>query len=109
MRIGIIGGGTIARLFLDHIARGDLADASVVAILGRETSERSRALALEHGVAFTTTIDALLAAKPEVIVEAAGHEALRSHAERVLHEGPTFHESLLVVPRLEDASAAVRL
>ena len=87
MRIGIIGGGTIARLFLDHIARGDLADARVVAILGREASERTRTLATEYGVELATKIDALLAAKPEVVVEAAGHDALRAHAERVLHEG----------------------
>ena len=87
MRIGIIGGGTIARLFLDHIARGDLGDARVVAILGREASERSRALAAEYGVEFVSTLDRLLETGPQVIVEAAGHEALRSHGERVLDAG----------------------
>ncbi len=29
MRVGIIGGGTIARLFLEHIQRGELGDARV--------------------------------------------------------------------------------
>ena len=87
MRIGIIGGGTIARLFLDHIAKGDLGDARVVAILGREASARSRALANEYGVELAASIDALLHIKPAVIVEAAGHEALGAHAERVLAAG----------------------
>ena len=35
MRIGIIGGGVIARLFLERIQRGDMGDAHVVAIQGR--------------------------------------------------------------------------
>ena len=87
MRIGIIGGGTIARLFLDHIAKGDLGDAQVVAILGREGSARCQALAADYGVEVTSRIDALLAIKPDVVVEAAGHEALGAHAERVLAAG----------------------
>ena len=87
MRIGIIGGGTIARLFLDHIARGDLGEARVVAILGREASARSRALAAEYGVELAATLDRLLETRPKVIVEAAGHEALCAYAERVLSAG----------------------
>jgi predicted dehydrogenase len=40
MRVGIIGGGTIARLFLEHIRCGNWASAGVVAIVGR--NDRSR-------------------------------------------------------------------
>lgn len=87
MQIGIIGGGTIARLFLDHIARGDLGAARVVAILGRRESSRTRALAERYGVALAGSIDALLEAKPSVVVEAAGHEALIAYGERVLAAG----------------------
>ena len=47
MRVGIIGGGTIARLVLEHAGRGALRDASVVAILGRSTASRGKALADE--------------------------------------------------------------
>ena len=36
MRVGIIGGGSISRLFVEHIRRGDLGRASVVAIAGRK-------------------------------------------------------------------------
>ena len=35
MRVGIIGGGSIARLFLEHIRRGDLGRVRVVVIAGR--------------------------------------------------------------------------
>ena len=87
MRIGLLGGGTIARLFITHIRRGDLGDAEIVALLGRAQSGRSRALAAEHGIAYCTELGGLLDARPQLVVEAAGHEAVRSHAERLLDAG----------------------
>ncbi len=41
MRVAIIGGGTIARLFLEHIRCGDLGAAEVVAIVGRSRASTS--------------------------------------------------------------------
>ena len=64
MHIGMLGGGTIAKLFLQHIARGDLGDAQIVAILGRPQSERSKKLAQEHRIAYVTDTAALIAQKP---------------------------------------------
>lgn len=84
MRIGIIGGGTIARLFLEHAARGELGDASVVGILGRTPRSRGAPLAAEYRVPHFVDLDALIAAGPEVVVEAASHEAVRDHTERLL-------------------------
>jgi aspartate dehydrogenase len=84
MRIGMIGGGTIARLFLEHIRRGDLGDARIVAILGRPGSERSRALAREYAIPYVTDLDALLSHKPDIAVEAATHEAVRQYAVALL-------------------------
>ena len=48
MRIGIIGGGVIARLFLEHAARGDMGDARVVAIQGRSAASRGKPLAEQY-------------------------------------------------------------
>ncbi len=87
MRIGIIGGGTIARLFLEHIAKGELGDAQVVAILGRDESARSRALASQYSVSFVTDVGALIAARPAAVVEAAGHACVQDHAEALLAAG----------------------
>lgn len=87
MRVGIIGGGTIARLFLDHIGRGDLGDAAVVAIAGRSNGSRGKALAREYGVAFVTGLEELTARRPDVVVEAASHEAVREFAEALLDGG----------------------
>ncbi len=87
MRVGIIGGGTIARLFIEHINRGDLGDAQVVAVAGRGDASRGVPLARENSITFTTTLEELIATRPDVVVEAASHEAVRDYAEPLLTRG----------------------
>jgi len=87
MDVGIIGGGTIARLFLQHIAAGDLGDARVVGILGRAGSARTAALASEYGVRVVSSVGELLGLGPRVIVEAASHESVEHHGQAVLDAG----------------------
>jgi len=87
MRVAILGGGTIARLFLEHIKRGDLGDAEVVAIVGRSEHSRGKPLAAEFGVACVNSIGELLKHKPDVVVEAASHEAVREYCGPLLDAG----------------------
>lgn len=87
MRVGIVGGGSIARLFLDNIAKGELGDACVIAILGRAGSARCTALCGQYSVPFLDDVEALIAARPQVVVEAATHAWVAQHAERVLAAG----------------------
>ena len=87
MRVAIIGGGTIATLFIEHIRRGDLGDAKGVAVVGRSNASRGKPLASEHGIAYVTTLDELLAQQPEVVVEAASHEAVRDFGVALLEKG----------------------
>jgi aspartate dehydrogenase len=87
MRVAIIGGGAIARLFLDHIGRGELGAARLVAIAGRNEGSRASALAREHGAAFVTGVEALLGTRPDVVIEAASHDAVRQYAEPLLERG----------------------
>ena len=87
MRIGLLGGGVIARLFLEHLSVGEPADAEVVALAGRGDASRGKMLAREFGVPFVVGTDALVAARPDVVVEAASHEAVREHAEILLSRG----------------------
>jgi len=86
MRVAIIGGGTIARLFLEHIRRGDLARARVVAIAGRTEQSKGRLLAKSYRVPFVVGLKALLAKKPDVVVEAASHDAVREYGEGILRK-----------------------
>jgi aspartate dehydrogenase len=87
MRVGLLGGGVIARLFLQHIRDGRMGDATVVGIAGRSPASRGAALAREFGVPFSVGRDALVAARPDVVVEAASHDAVREHAEAFLENG----------------------
>ncbi len=87
MRIGIIGGGVIARLILEEIRQGSLRDSEVVGLLGRSGASRGKPLAGDYGVPFVTGLADLLGRKPEVVVEAASHEAVREHAAPLLAAG----------------------
>ncbi|MEO7742042.1 MAG: aspartate dehydrogenase [Usitatibacter sp.] len=87
MRLGLLGGGTIARLFLEHVQQGRLGEARVVAVAGRGPASRGKALAAEYGVDYVVGTEALLAARPDVVVEAASHEAVREHGEKLLAGG----------------------
>lgn len=85
MRIAILGGGTIARLFLEHIRRGDLgAGIEVAAICGRSAASAGVPLAREYGVPFVVGVAALMATKPDVVIEAASHDAVREHLVKLL-------------------------
>ena len=90
MRIGIVGGGEIARLFLERLASGELGDATVVAIAGRSDKSKGKALAAKHRVGFVVGLDALLGTKPDVVIEAASHQAVRDYGEAVLSKGISF-------------------
>lgn len=87
MRIAILGGGTIARLVLEHVKGGTLPGIDVAAICGRSATSRGATLAREHGVPFVVGREALLASRPEAVVEAASHDAVREHLVGMLEAG----------------------
>ena len=80
MRVGLLGGGVIARLFLEHARRGEMGDAKVVALAGRNENSRGNALAREFGVPFVVGAAKLIEARPEVAHELAGAIARRQAA-----------------------------
>jgi len=83
VRVGLLGGGVIARLFLENRT----GDVEVVGIAGRSEASRGKALAREFGVPFVTGVQALIAARPEIVIEAASHDAVREHVEPLLSAG----------------------
>jgi aspartate dehydrogenase len=87
MRIALLGGGTIARLILEHVRGGSLPGIEVVAMSGRTVGSRGAALARAHGVPFVVGREALLATRPQAVVEAASHEAVRQHLVGMLEAG----------------------
>jgi aspartate dehydrogenase len=82
MRVAVLGGGTIARLILEH--RDRLPGIEFVGIAGRDETSRGKALAAQFGLAYAAGRPALLALRPEAVVEAASHEAVREHLVALL-------------------------
>jgi aspartate dehydrogenase len=87
MRVAFLGGGTIARLALEHIRKGELTGLEVIAVGGRGPGSKASALAREFRVDFVSGLPALLAVRPDVVVEAASHQAVRTYCEALLAEG----------------------
>lgn len=87
MRIALLGGGTIARLVLEHMRREQIPGIEIAALAGREGSTRAPALAREFSVPYLAGARALLAARPDAVVEAASHEAVREQLVDLLEAG----------------------
>ena len=87
MRLALLGGGTIARLVLQNLRQGALPGIEVVALMGRGEASRGAALAGAYGVEYVADLRALCAAKPDVVLEAASHEAVRAHLVALLGAG----------------------
>lgn len=83
MRVGLIGLGAIGQEVSRLVQRRAAGEVAIVAALVRDAT-KARAVSAPKVVA---TLDALLAERPEVVVEAAGHAALCAHGPRVLASG----------------------
>src|SRR2546425_8093347 len=87
MRVALLGGGTIARLVLEHVRGGEFPGMEIVALAGRNGPSGGRALARESGVSYVSSRAALVAARPAAVVEAASHDAVREHLVALLEAG----------------------
>ena len=87
MRVALLGAGTIARLVLESAARGALPGIEFVALAGRGPASRGADLGREFGVPFVVGRDALLACRPQAVLEAASHDAVREHLVALLDAG----------------------
>jgi aspartate dehydrogenase len=83
MRVALLGGGTIARLVLEHRPPG----IEVVALAGRGPQSRGAALARNFSVPYVIGRERLLATRPAAVLEAASHEAVREHLVPLLEAG----------------------
>jgi aspartate dehydrogenase len=87
MKVALLGGGTIARLVLQHIQRGEIPGIEISAIAGRGPNSRAVELAREYAIPCVTGVDALQATRPDVVLEAASHQAVRDHLVQLLDSG----------------------
>jgi aspartate dehydrogenase len=87
MRVAVLGAGTIAGLMLRAWRGGALPGIDVVGIGARHGSARAIALAAQTGVPAVVGRQALLDLGAHVVLEAAGHEAVREHLVCLLEAG----------------------
>ena len=87
MRIAILGGGTIARLVLEQARAGALPGVDLIAVAGRNPSSRGSTLAREFGIPYLVGRDALIAQRPQAVLEAAAHAAVKEHLVALLDAG----------------------
>jgi len=87
MRLGVIGYGASARALLSLLADGrTVRQATVLLRKGGQIDGKPDGLRLDT----VATFDALLAARPDLLVECAGHSAVQDHAEPTLLAGIAF-------------------
>jgi aspartate dehydrogenase len=87
MRLGILGCGTIGRFVLDRVVDGHIQGAKVVVVCGRSDKSKGRDRVRQLGIKWVTSLAGLLKEKPQVVVEAASHEALEEYGQSILEAG----------------------
>jgi len=87
LRIALLGGGTIARLVMEQVSRGALPGIEVIALAARSPGSPAAALASEFGVKYVAGGEGLLGFRPDAVLEAASHEAVRQHLVGLLDAG----------------------
>jgi aspartate dehydrogenase len=88
MRLGLIGYGTIARTLAGHL--GAASGIEAVTVLVRPGREADVPASFGDGaipVAAVASVDALLAERPDFVVECAGHSAVDAFVPPLLHAG----------------------
>lgn len=87
LNVALLGGGTIARLVLERAAAGALPGVQIIGIAGRRAASPAAELAQEFGVPYYVGIAPLLERRPNAVLEAASHEAVRQHLVDLLRAG----------------------
>ena len=96
LRVGVIGRGAIGRVVADSLTAGKIPGVVLAGVLRRDASAAD-----EVGA-----IDGLLALGCDVVVEAAGHDALREYGAAVLESGSdlvALSAGCLADPVMEEA------
>lgn len=106
-RVGLLGYGTVGREVCELVQDGAAGAAEIVGALVRDPARYAAAARRRH-IAFVDRTAALLDLRPDVVVEAGGHDAFRQHVPAILEAGVDV--LALSVGALADAAtdAAIR-
>ena len=87
LRVGIMGCGTIGGYVLDHVTQGAIENAEIAVVCGRTNGSKGREKVAELGIKWVTDPHIMIRENPNVIVEAAAHEALEAYGVEILKAG----------------------
>ncbi len=87
--VAVLGCGALGSLVAEGVSL-DLQEKWKLAGVYARTAEKAQALAGRFGCAVFESMEALLASRPDIVVEAAGGDAARQHAEAVLRSGASL-------------------
>jgi aspartate dehydrogenase len=107
LRIGLIGYGAIGRRLADAIVAGEAGHAELGAILVRRPERIDDADRTRLGCTVTGDAADFLATRLDLVVEVAGHDALKAYAEDILRQGKDL--LLISVGALADPHFEARL
>jgi len=107
LRVGLIGFGAIGRRLAESIAAGQAGHCDLKAMLVRRPERIEPAVAERLGCQVTGDAADFLATSMDLVVEVAGHDALKAYAEDVLRQGKDL--LLISVGALADQGFEQRL
>ena len=87
LRVGLIGFGAVGRRLAEAIVAGEAGRAELVAVLVRTPEKISDDVRSGVGCLVTNDAADFLATRMDLVVEVAGHDALKAYAEDVLRQG----------------------
>lgn len=90
IRVALLGCGTIGSFVLDFLAEGKIPGCEPVAVYLRSAESRGRDHLEELGIPWVTDLEKLLEFQPDVVVEAATHEAMEAMGPGILSRGVHF-------------------
>jgi aspartate dehydrogenase len=93
LRVGLIGFGAIGRRLAEAIVAGDAGRCELGAVLVRRPGRIEQDVATRLGCMVTGDAADFLATRLDLVVEVAGHDALKAYAEDILRQG---HDLLLI-------------
>jgi aspartate dehydrogenase len=106
--VGLIGFGAIGRALARTLAQHASA-ARFVSVLVRSRPDASGRDGLPPDAAVVDAVDGLLAARPRIVVECAGHAALVAHGPRILASGTDLLVASVGALAATDVESALRL
>ena len=93
LRVGLIGFGAIGRRLAEAIVAGKAGRCELGAVLVRRPERIEQDVATRLGCIVTGDAADFLATRMDLVVEVAGHDALKAYAEDILRQG---HDLLLI-------------